>query len=143
MNTRLKIDPVVASELMQSAEKVMEFVGRVKWSHGYSCRQCGNTNYCSGKSPYSRRCTRCKKEESATAHTLFHNVKFPLHKAFQIAYDVCVLRNELSAVNYSVQLGINPMTCWKFRKRIAKCVERSKQKPEKMELETILLSHSF
>ena len=47
------------------------------------------TNYCKGKKPFSRRCTKCKTEESATAHTIFHKCKFPLTEAFKITYIVC------------------------------------------------------
>ena len=51
--------------------------------------------------PSSRRCTRCKTEESATAHTIFHNLKFPVNKAFYIAYNVCVLSSDFSTYNYA------------------------------------------
>ncbi|MBK7030210.1 MAG: transposase [Bacteroidales bacterium] len=63
-------------ELTGSDEKCLEFLAELKWSEGYTCRKCGNTNYCSGKTPFSRRCTKCKTEESATTGTIFHNCKF-------------------------------------------------------------------
>ena len=124
MEKDFKISTELARLMMQSDEKVMEFVGSVKWATGYSCRYCGNSNFCAGRLPFSRRCTRCKKEESATAHTLFHNLKFPLHKAFFIAYDVCQLGNDVSVAGYAEKLDINPMTCWKFRRRITDCRNR-------------------
>ena len=91
-----EISALQAEELFNDGEKVMKFVADIKWEKGFECRSCGHTNYCEGKTPHSRRCTRCKKEESATAHTIFHNIKFPLNKAFFIAYNVCVLGNEFS-----------------------------------------------
>lgn len=111
-----------AQELFEDATKVLKFVADIKWQNGYSCRNCGHNNYCEGKTASSRRCTRCKKEESATSHTIFHNIKFPVNKAFFIAYNVCVLGNEFSSYNFSDQLGLNQMTCWKFRKRIQNCM---------------------
>ena len=128
-----------AGELFADSEKVMKFVADVKWEAGFVCRSCGHTNYCEGKTPHSRRCTRCKKEESTTAHTIFHNIKFPLNKAFFIAYNVCVLGNEFSSYNFSDQLGLNQMTCWKFRKRIQNCM-LSVEKNSKSKIQTILMA---
>lgn len=133
------ITPEMAQELFLDNEKVLKFVADIKWQHGFVCRNCGHTNYCDGKTPSSRRCTRCKKEESAAAHTIFHNIKFPISKAFFIAYNVCVLGNEFSSYNFSDQLGLNQMTCWKFRKRIHTCMSNANN-PEKSKIQTILMS---
>mgnify|MGYP001214797797 CR=1 FL=1 len=133
------ISPEMAKELFNDNEKVLKFVADIKWADGYICRNCGHTNYCEGKTHSSRRCTRCKKEESATAHTIFHNIKFPTNKAFFIAYNVCVLGNEFSSYNFSDQLGLNQMTCWKFRKRIQNCMLKF-DKQENMKIQSILMA---
>jgi hypothetical protein len=133
-----EISPEFAKELFDDSNKVLKFISDIKWEGGFICRNCGHTNYCEGKSPSSRRCTRCKKEESASAHTLFHNIKFPINKAFYIAYNVCVLGNEFSSTNYSDKLEINQMTCWKFRKRIKNCIIGI-SKEKKVEIKTILM----
>lgn len=129
-----------AKELFHDSEKVFKFIANVKWKDGFICRKCGHTNYCEGKSPSSRRCTRCKTEESATSHTLFHNCKFPINKAFYIAYTVCVEGKEVSSYNYSNQLGLNQMTCWKFRKRIKNCVIKHGTENGNIAIQKILLS---
>lgn len=133
------ISPELAQELFTDSEKVLKFIADIKWKDGFTCRKCEHTNFCEGKTPSSRRCTRCKKEESATAHTIFHNIKFPINKAFFIAYNVCVLGNDISSYNYSDQLGLNQMTCWKFRKRIQNCISRLDNN-QKSKIQTILLS---
>lgn len=102
----------------------LEFLANQKWKDGYSCRKCGHSNYCSGKSPFSRRCTRCKKEESATAHTMFHRCHIPLTDAFQIAYLVCNSPG-ISSYELSRKLEIRQMTCWKFKKKISECIDKS------------------
>ena len=130
----------LAKELFEDSEKVLKFVADVKWKDGFVCRKCGHTNFCEGKSPSSRRCTRCKSEESATSHTLFHNIKFPINKAFYIVYNVCVLGNDFSTYNYSDQLGLNQMTCWKFRKRIKDCIIKNGSNKGNVAIQTILLS---
>lgn len=137
-----EITPTKAQDFFQSDEKVLEFIASVKWAEGYICRKCGHDNYCDGKNAFSRRCTRCKKEESASSHTIFHNVKFPVSKAFYIAYHVCVLGQDISSGNYAEKLQINPMTCWKFRKKITDCVNRKNNINQQHQLKDILLDYS-
>jgi len=134
------LSPMLAQELFEDSEKALKFIADVKWEDGFVCRKCGHTKYCNGKSPSSRRCTRCKTEESAIAHTLFHNIKFPINKAFYIAYNVCVEGKDYSSYNYSYQLGLNQMTCWKFRKRINDCLMKHRDSKDKVAIQTILLS---
>ncbi len=131
----------LAQQLFDDSEKALRFIADIKWEDGFVCRKCGNTNYCEGKSPSSRRCTRCKTEESATAHTLFHNCKFPINKAFYIAYTVCVEGKSLSSYCYADRLGLNQMTCWKFRKRIETCLGKQKEQKEESSLQSILMTH--
>ncbi|MDR3653837.1 MAG: transposase [Paludibacter sp.] len=134
------ISPELAKELFEDSEKVLKFIAEIKWNDSFVCRKCGHTNFCEGKSPSSRRCTRCKTEESATAHTLFHNCKFPINKAFYIAYQVCVEGKDISSYEYSDQLGLNQMTCWKFRKRIKNCVIKNGADTKSVTIQKILLT---
>ncbi len=110
-------------ELFQSDEKCLEFLADLKWENGFSCRKCGNTNYCPGKTSYARRCTKCKKEESATTGTIFHNCKFPVSKAFYIAFNVCKRNEEISTYEFARRLSLRQMTCWKFKTKIQKAVQ--------------------
>jgi hypothetical protein len=110
-------------ELFSSDEKCYEFLASLKWEHGFTCRKCGNTNSCPGKSPHSRRCTKCKTEESAAAGTIFHNCKFPVSKAFYIAYNVCRGKEDLSTYEYARRLSLRQMTCWNFKSKIRHVLE--------------------
>jgi hypothetical protein len=105
-------------ELFSSDDKCYEFLAEVKWGDGFVCRKCGNTNYCPGKTPHSRRCTKCKTEESSSAGTIFHNCKFPISKAFYIAYHVCKGKEDLSTYEYARRLALRQMTCWNFKTKI-------------------------
>lgn len=106
------------NELFTSDEKCLEFLSNIKWKDGFICRKCGNTNFCSGKTPYSRRCTKCKSEESVTTDTIFHHCKFPISKAFYIAYTVCKGTEEISSYEYARRLALRQMTCWNFKSKI-------------------------
>ncbi len=113
-----KLSPEQLNELFESDEKCLEFLSELKWADGFVCKKCGNTNWCAGKEPYSRRCTKCKSKETATNGTIFHGVKFPIHKAFYIAYNVCKRNEEISSYEFGRRLSLRQMTCWNFKNRI-------------------------
>jgi hypothetical protein len=128
------------TELFTSDEKCYEFLAELKWKEGFTCRKCGNTNYCQGKTPYSHRCTRCKTEESPTNGTIFHNCKFPVSKAFYIAYNVCKGEEELSTYEFARRLSLRQMTCWNFKTKIQQALQKmdSLTPNEKSSIEKIL-----
>jgi hypothetical protein len=130
------------NNMFQSDEKCFEFLSELKWSDGFICRKCGNSNYCPGKTPYSRRCTKCKTEESAAAGTIFHNCKFPVSKAFYIAYNVCKGREDISTYEFARRLSLRQMTCWNFKTKIQHAIQdmNSLSDGEKESIKKILTS---
>jgi len=118
------------NELFTNEAKCYEFLAQIKWAQGFVCKKCGNTNSCSGKMPYSKRCTRCKTEESAIAGSIFHNCKFSISKAFYIAYTVCKVNKDISTYEFARRLSLRQMTCWKFKDKITKAIEKSGELPE-------------
>ena len=118
--------------MFESDDKCLEFLANLKWDKGFVCRKCGNTNYCIGKTPHSRRCTKCKSEESATTGTIFHNCKFPVSKAFYIAYNVCKGKEDISTYEFARRLSLRQMTCWNFK---TKTITALKQMPSLTEIE--------
>ena len=105
-------------EMFRSDEKCLEFLANLKWAKGFECKKCGNTNHCPGKEPFSRRCTKCKSKETATNGTIFHGVKFPISKAFYIAYNVCKGKEDISSYEFGRRLSLRQMTCWNFKTKI-------------------------
>lgn len=103
-------------------ESCLKVLAEMKWRDGFICRFCGNTHYGKGKKPFTRRCTRCKREESATAHTIFHHCRIELPKAFEIAWHVCG-KPGITGSALSEMLDTRHMTCLHFRNRILHCIE--------------------
>ena len=130
------------NELFQSDKKCFEFLANLKWSNGFECRKCGNLNYCTGKTPHSRRCTKCKSEESAAAGTIFHNCRFPVSKAFYIAYNVCRGKEDLSTYEFARRLSLRQMTCWNFKTKIQHAIDEMNtlSENEKLSIQKILTS---
>lgn len=112
------LTPELLDQLFKSDEKCLEFIAELKWSGGFVCRKCGNVKFCSGKSPFSRRCTKCKSEESATTGTIFHHCRFPISKAFYIAYNVCKGNEDVSSYEFARRLSLRQMTCWTFKNKV-------------------------
>jgi hypothetical protein len=112
------LSPEQLEEMFHSDEKCFEFLANLKWKNGFTCKKCGNTNSCPGKESYSRRCTKCKSTESAMSSTIFHGVKFPISKAFYIAYNVCKGKEDISSYEFGRRLSLRQMTCWSFKTKI-------------------------
>jgi hypothetical protein len=113
-------------EYFNDDSKCLQLLATLKWTNGFVCRKCGNNNSCDGKVPFSRRCTRCKNEESATSNTLFHNIKFPVSKAFYIAHLVCSNTKGLSTFEVANRLSLRQMTCWNFMHKVENKISRMK-----------------
>lgn len=117
-----EITSVGFSNRYSTEEACLEQIANAKWINGFTCRKCGHTHYCKGKTLFSRRCTRCKHEESATSQTIFHRCKIPLPQAFLIIWHVCK-HPDISSYELSDELQIRQMTCWKFKRKVADCIE--------------------
>ena len=136
------LSPELLEEMFHNDEKCYQFLADLKWANGFICRKCGNTNSCPGKDPWSRRCTRCKSKETATNGTIFHGVKFPIHKAFYIAYNVCKGREDISTYEFGRRLSLRQMTCWNFKTKIEHALSEidTLSEKERNSIEKILTS---
>jgi hypothetical protein len=53
-----------------------------------------------------------------TTGTIFHHCKFPISKAFYIAYNVCRGTEEISTYEFARRLSLRQMKCWNFKAKI-------------------------
>ncbi|WP_175402770.1 7TM diverse intracellular signaling domain-containing protein [Mangrovivirga cuniculi] len=99
-------------------DKCLHQVAHMKWNEGFKCRRCDNKKFSEGSKPYSRRCSKCGYNESATAYTLFHGIKFPLVKAFYILYVVLNHEDYMSLEEMARALSLQKNTVWNFKKKV-------------------------
>lgn len=118
-------------ELFHTETECYTFIADLKWQDGFKCRKCGNTKESKTNDFYSRRCSKCGTIESITAHTIFHKLKFPLDKAFYIAYSVFIPKN-LNISDISRELDLNYKTCLKFKMRIEEAIAAFEKKGIKL-----------
>ena len=95
---------------------------KLKWDAGFNCRKCKNDKYFGGSQKFARRCTRCGYSESVTAFTIFHGIKFPIAKAFYIAYLAVSGKDDQTLELLSTQLELRLNTIWGFRRKVTERV---------------------
>lgn len=94
------------------------FLENLKWEKGFRCRKCRNEKYFDGSQKFSRRCTKCGYNESITAYTIFHSIKFPIERAFYIAYLTVVGKKDYTLESLSAQLDLRLNTVWAFKHKV-------------------------
>lgn len=99
------------------------FLESLKWEHGFLCRKCGNSKHFDGARKFARRCTRCGYNESITAYTIFHGVKFPIEKAFYIAYLTVTEKKDYTLEVLATELNIRLSTVWSFKHKVMERLE--------------------
>lgn len=109
-----------------TTDDCLKYIAEIKWSNGtFICKKCGNSNYCKGKQNYSRRCTKCKYDESPTSGTGFRGLGFDLLRAFHILYALSVRKKGISSYEIETELSITQKTCWKFRNKVQNVMKSS------------------
>jgi hypothetical protein len=108
------------------------FLENYKWEKGFICQKCGNEKYFNGAKKFSRRCTRCGHNESITSNTIFHGLKFPVEKAFYIAYLTVAGKQKetLAALSDKLKLPLN--TVWNYRSKINTIINDVESKGKKI-----------
>lgn len=113
-----------------SEEACYEYLSGIKWEGvQYICKKCGNTHYCKGRLPFSRRCTRCKYDESPTAGTMFDKCKFSILLAFHIAFKISTKKKGMSSEELSEEYELRQKTCWEFKWKIQQAMQSSGNYP--------------
>lgn len=112
-----------------TADQCLAYLHQQKWASGYTCQKCGNMKACEGKLPYNMRCTRCGYDESPTAGTLFHKLKFGIENAFEMAYDIATGKKGASSIWLAERYGVRQTTAWLFRRKVQQAMKSSGRYP--------------
>jgi len=95
------------------------FLEKLKDQHGFTCTKCGNVKFSEGAQKFAKRCTRCGYNESVTANTLFHAIKFPINIAFYLAYVTYSDKRSFTLESLSRKLNLRLNTIWAFRQKVS------------------------
>lgn len=123
------LSSVEFSKKFSNDEDCYKYLMDLKWSKGYQCSKCGHSKYVKGRKWYYKRCRECMYDESVTSGTLFHKLKFPIHKAFHICFRIATKKKGMSTVELSKEFELQQKTCWLFKRKIQQAMESSEQYP--------------
>lgn len=101
------------------------FLSNLKWNEGFKCKKCESETFSLIDKQFSRRCTKCNYIESATAHTIFHHLRFPIVKAFYIVFLV-YSRKGITIEELSRILELRAGTCHTFKQKFTQVMEKKK-----------------
>ena len=111
-------------EKFGTRENYLFHLAELKWGNSYSCSKCQCKEYTKGYTFLARRCKNCKYEESVSATTLFHGVKFSMVKAFLVFYRMSTKKG-MSTYEIAKEVGVTQKTRWIFCAKIRTVMESS------------------
>ncbi len=126
------------SNLFPDEVTCQKYIATMKWPKRPNCSKCGQTTFYKLNLSYGRRCKSCQYLESATANTVFDNIRFPIYKAFYILY-----RSSSEGVskqlNLPVILDLRAGTCSSFRKKVLEQMKIKDFNPQKDAWEKLIV----
>ena len=128
-NQFLGVNSIKFHKAFSTDEDCYRYLSEIKWDKKYQCKKCGHTKFYKGVRPFSRRCMKCKYDESPTAGTMFDKCKFPLLLAFHIAFKISTKKKGMSTLELSQEFELRQKTCWEFKWKIQQAMESSKLNP--------------
>jgi len=110
-------------------ETCYSYLAHHKWKSGFQCPHCGSESEYFCNVPHHKRCKECLSLISATANTLFHNVKFSIEKAFYIVFKMSATTKSISAEQLAKVVGVNRKTALLFQHKVRLAMESSGKHP--------------
>lgn len=123
------VNSIKFNQRFKTDEDCYSYIAAIKWENGYRCRKCGHQKYIPGKKPFSRRCLKCKYDESPTAGTMFDKTKFSLLIAFHIVFKIGTKKKGMSSLELSHEFELRQKTCWEFKWKIQQAMQSSLRYP--------------
>lgn len=112
------MDIITFSSNFVDDDSCYQYLMDIKWGKGYQCVRCGCGDWRKGRTRYYRRCKACGYDESATANTVFHDMKMPVLKAFHMAFRLAAKKKGMSTVELGCEVGVQQKTAWLFKRKI-------------------------
>jgi hypothetical protein len=133
METRkqfLGVNSIKFNRYFQTDEDCYRYLSEIKWpDNAYQYKRCGYEKHGKGKKPYSRRCIKCKHDESPTVGTIFDKCKFLLLLAFHIAFKISTKKKGISSLELLEEFEFRQKTCWEFKWKIQQAMRSSLRYP--------------
>lgn len=132
MSTREKfigVNSITFNKRFKEDADCYEYLSIIKWENGFVCRKCNYDKHYKGKKPFSKRCLRCKYDESPTTNTMFEKLKFPILIAFHIVFKISTKKKGMSSMELSNEFELRQKTCWTFKQKVQQVMKSSLKSP--------------
>ena len=111
-------------EWFSSEAACLAFLRRVRWRAGFRCPVCGNTQGWETARGHLR-CSRCARQTSITAGTIFEGTRKPLRLWFQAIWYLTHQKHGVSALGLQRVLGIQSyQTAWSWLHKLRRAMVR-------------------
>lgn len=132
MSTREKfigVNSITFNKRFKEDADCYEYLSLIKWENGFVCRKCNYDKHYKGKKPFSKRCLRCKYDESPTTNTMLEKLKFPILIAFHIVFKISTKKKGMSSMELSNEFELRQKTCWTFKQKVQQVMKSSLKSP--------------
>jgi transposase-like protein len=106
-------------------EDCRRYLVECRWPDGFHCPRCAHSEAYELNTRGLLQCKACRNQSSATAGTVLHRARVPLHPWFSAAYLVTTHTPGFSALQLQRQLGISRYeTAWTMLQRLRRAMVR-------------------
>ncbi len=107
-----------------------EYLLASRWPEGFVCPRCGHDRAWPVTERLLWECAQCRRQTSATAGTVLHRTRMPLHLWFWGAYLMTTATPGISAVQLQRQLGITRYeTAWMMLHKLRRAMVNPQREP--------------
>lgn len=104
-----------------------DYLFQCRFPHGYVCGHCGHKAYWKSAQGLLI-CTRCERQHSLTAGTIFHGTRKPLTAWFKAMWWFTTRKSGVNAVNLKDLLGLGSYgTAWSWLQKLRSCTVRKER----------------
>ena len=101
-----------------SEEQCRAIVIASRWPRGFECPACGERRYSLLTTRDLYQCTKCRRQTSPIAGTIFASTHLPLRLWFRAIYHLTQTKQGISSIELVVGLGVTQTTAWKIKHKL-------------------------
>jgi transposase-like protein len=99
-------------------EQCRAIVVAARWPRGFECPACGGKQYSLVTTRYLYQCTKCHRQTSPIAGTIFASTHLPLRLWFRAIYHLTQTKQGISSIELGRRLGVTQTTAWKVKHKL-------------------------
>jgi transposase-like protein len=89
-----------------------------RWPRGFECPVCGGKQYSLVTTRNLYQCTKCRRQTSPIAGTIFASTHLPLRLWFRAIYHLTQTKQGISSIELGRRLGVTQNTAWKVKHKL-------------------------